>query len=103
MSENRRLIDADKLVEVAQQAYNEWNLAMAAADGNREINKVFKQQELCKKVMQLAKFCPTVDAVEVVRCEECRHNDPNRLLNCGYHISPMPKDGYCSAGKKKEG
>ena len=45
-----RPIDADKIVEVAKHAWNEWNLAMATQDTNRGVNKVLKKQELCKAV-----------------------------------------------------
>lgn len=55
-----RLIDADKIVEVAVHAYNEWNKAMAAAEG-REINRCFKMQELCKAVKAVTDDCPTID------------------------------------------
>lgn len=55
-----RLIDADKIVEIAEHAYGEWNKAMAAADG-RQINRCFKMQELCKAVKSVADDCPTID------------------------------------------
>lgn len=55
-----RLIDADKIVEVAEHAYSEWNLGMAAAEG-RQINRCFKMQELCKAVKSVADDCPTID------------------------------------------
>ena len=63
---DQRLIDANEIVEVAEHAYHEWNLAMAAADGQRQINRVFKMQELCKAVKAVAEAAPTVDAVPVV-------------------------------------
>lgn len=52
-----RLIDADKIVEVAEHAYGEWNKAMGAAEG-RQINRCFKMQEL------LRVFCLSRDRVE---------------------------------------
>ena len=55
-----RLIDADKIVEVAEHAYGEWNKGMAAAEG-RQINRCFKMQELCKAVKGVADDCPTID------------------------------------------
>lgn len=55
-----RPIDADKIVEVAVHAYNEWNKAMAAAEGH-EINRCFKMQELCKAVKCVADDCHTID------------------------------------------
>lgn len=55
-----RLIDADKIVEVAEHTYGEWNKAMGAAEG-RQINRCFKMQELCKAVKSVADDCPTID------------------------------------------
>lgn len=54
-----RLIDADKIVEVAEHAYGEWNKAMGAAEG-RQINRCYKMQELCKAVKGVADDCPTI-------------------------------------------
>lgn len=106
MANEKRLIDANRIVEVAERAYNAWNLAMATADGKREINLVYKRQELCKAVKAVADDCPTVYAVEVVhgrwvpvpssdmmtgkayKCSECnkmRYGSfmPNYCQNCG--------------------
>ena len=66
MANEKRLIYADDIVKVAEHAYHEWNLAMAAADGQRQINYVYKMKELCKAVKAVADAAPTVDAVEVV-------------------------------------
>ena len=55
-----RAIDADKAIEVAQIKYNDWNLAMAAADGRREINLCFKKQELFKAVKAVLDCVPTL-------------------------------------------
>lgn len=41
----KRLIDAGDIVAVAEKAYDAWNLAMATADGKREINLVYKRQQ----------------------------------------------------------
>lgn len=74
MSENK-LVRAECMVNLARHAYNEWNLAMAAAEGNRQINKCFKMQDLCKAVESVVNAAPAVDAVEVVRCKDCIHYD----------------------------
>ena len=55
-----RTIDVDKAMEVAQIKYNDWNLAMAAADGQREINLCFKKQELFKAVKAVLECVPTL-------------------------------------------
>lgn len=56
-----RLIDANEIVEVAERAWNAWNLAMATQDTNQGINKVLKRQELCKAVKAVAEGAPTID------------------------------------------
>lgn len=56
-----RLIDANEIVEVAERAWNVWNLAMATQDTNQGINKVLKRQELCKAVKAVAEGAPTID------------------------------------------
>ena len=50
---------------------------------------------------------PTVDAVEVVRCRECKHCDPENY-HCDHPMStaaPLKRkpDDFCSYGERKEG
>lgn len=101
-----RPIDADNIVQVAEHAYNEWNLAMAAADGRREINHVYKMQELCKAVRAVANAAPTITLDDLIphgwwepnginphngvvgnwQCTNCNRvslNDTNYCPNCG--------------------
>lgn len=105
-----RLIDANEIVKVAEHAYNEWNLAMAAADGKREINKTYKMQELCKAVKAVADNCPTIDAVPVVRCRHCRSHhweqEPchgKTVHYCKKLGAEVTADFFCAAGKRKDG
>jgi hypothetical protein len=112
-----RLIDADKIVEVAEHAYGEWNKAMGAADG-RQINRRYKMQELCKAVKGVADGCPTIDpeslrpTAHIMRgtvpdthddafCSNCRsylgvpgvdYEDYDSVLNHRYKYCP-----YCGA------
>lgn len=107
MANKKRLIDANLIVEVAERAYNAWNLAMAAADGNREINLVYKRQELCKVVKAVAEDCPTVDAVEVVRCGNCKHfREPFCVRRDDEthreRINMLTVD-FCSYGERRDG
>ena len=53
-------------------------------------------------VIMMIKTAPTVDAVPVVRCRECKYRDgtpgqPN--IQCGQ----MHEDDFCSYGERKEG
>ena len=50
---------------------------------------------------------PTVDAVEVVRCRECKHCDPE-THHCDHHmgtVAPLRRkpDDFCSYGERKDG
>ena len=51
-------------------------------------------------VIMMIKTAPTVDAVPVVRCRECKH-----LGFCGdaTNLEVMGFYGYCSRGERKEG
>ena len=55
-----------------------------------------------EKIRELLRDAPTVDAVPVVRCRECKFRDgtpgqPN--IQCGN----MHDDDFCSYGERKEG
>ena len=50
---------------------------------------------------------PTVDAVEVVRCKDCKHCDPENY-HCDHYMGtvvPLSRkpDDFCSYGERKEG
>lgn len=59
-------ISREAALKAAEHAYGEWNLAMAAADGARQINLVYKRQELLKAVASVFDIVPAAD-VEPVR------------------------------------
>ena len=67
-----RLIDANYIVEVAERAWDAWNLAMATQDTNRGVNKVLKRQELCKAVKSVAENAPTIDPETLPIVQELR-------------------------------
>ena len=55
---------------------------------------------------------PTVDAVEVVRCKDCKHYDNSegiqwchlnsKFAQWGTDWHSFPEDGFCSYGERKE-
>lgn len=59
-------ISREAALKAAEHAYGEWNLAMAAADGARQINLVYKKQEMLKAVASVFDIVPAAD-VEPVR------------------------------------
>ena len=53
---------------------------------------------------------PAVDAVEVVRCRECKHSiagvvsdDEKRMVRCTVFHDWIDRDGYCHMGAKMDG
>lgn len=59
------------------------------------------------KVVGLIKNAPAVDAVEVVRCKDCKHWDEIKH-GCGWCCATTPShvwtndDEYCRRGERKE-
>lgn len=59
------------------------------------------------KVLEWIDKAPTIDAVPVVRCRECKHCDPENN-HCDHHMgtaAPLRRkpDDFCSYGERKEG
>lgn len=84
MANEKRLIDANALIE---EAYAEGAYGYVDAK-------------------QIAD-APTVDAVEVVRCRQCKHCDPENH-HCDHHmgtVAPLRRepDDFCSYGERKDG
>lgn len=65
-------IERKTAVKAAEHAWDEWNLAMAAADGRREINLVYKRQELCKAVASVFTSAPAADVAPIEALERLR-------------------------------
>ena len=89
----RRLIDANKLIDFI------------------DVGHLRHPGELCYSEVNVANLllhAPTVDAVEVVRCQDCLFYTPvdNNTGKCvfliGKHQYVVP-DGYCYLGERKEG
>ena len=85
-----RLIDADKLNEEFQNHYEVRNQ---------------KQNATMDEVCMMLFHAPTVDAVPVVRCRECKHHH-----DCGTHFCdalgmdyPDDSEFFCAYGERKEG
>ena len=80
-----RLIDADKL----KQHYAYW-----------ESSKYDYMQEEKKLFDDIVDQQPTVDAVEVVRCKDCKYRKKNTfyLHNMRYEDD----NGFCSYGERTE-
>ena len=105
-------IRREDAIKYAENAYHEWNLAMAAADGKREINLVYKRQELCKAVESVFRDMPAADVAPVVhgkwgdngiagsmlvKCSvcgfDCGANSFSYCPNCGARMRKAKMDG----------
>lgn len=115
-------ISREEAIKAAEHAYGEWNLAMAAADGARQINLVYKRQELLKAVASVFDIVPAVD-VEPVRhaswsicvsdesflCLECsvcgrrvENIDLHHLLDAVDYDEVLRRYPYCHCGRKMD-
>ena len=79
----KRLIDANKLIELC-------NIMSDKCDGIGE--------SIWHQFATTVEWCPTVDAVEVVRCEDCKYHS----YWCEEHETRVPLDAYCWCGEREE-
>lgn len=113
-------ISREAALKAAEHAYGEWNLAMAAADGARQINLVYKRQELLKAVASVFEIVPAADVEPVRRgnwnirllrestlCLECSvcgrkvdNSDLHFLLELGEYGVACQLYPYCHCGAK---
>lgn len=113
-------ISREAALKAAERAYGEWNLAMAAADGARQINLVYKRQELLKAVASVFEIVPAADvepvrygnwnirlADEMTLCLECSicgrkvdNIDLHYLLEAGEYGEACRRYPYCHCGAK---
>lgn len=96
-SNGKRLIDANELMDVIRQ--HEYRLATKQGSIDYGMFTLGIQQSVDEQ--------PTVDAVEVVRCWQCKHCDPENH-HCDHHmgtVAPLRRepDDFCSYGERKEG
>ena len=57
-----------------------------------------------KDVWRELENAPTIDAVPVVRCKDCKHRDTENGLceGRGWPMQLVPDDGYCDKGERSE-
>ena len=86
----QRLIDANKLIDFI------------------DVGHLRQPGELCYSEVDVANLllhAPTVDAVEVVRCRECKYLMFSDCYGeCGKgHMGIVSSNDFCSYGERKEG
>ena len=80
---------------------NEKRLIDANALANRAFTPLGTLYGLVIRLTDL-RNAPTVDAVEVVRCEDCKHY---RTSGCAMdtYAFDVVEEGFCSYGERREG
>ena len=58
---------------------------------------------LAAKVLREVSDAPTVDAVIVTRCKNCRSYNKPKTGWCEVHLDREHPDDFCSYGKRKDG
>ena len=93
-----RLIDADTLKREAQKLSTEvW-----------KTNRVAKVTTILNQFIDWVEVMPTIDAVKVVRCKDCRwYERPKAKIfeNCcrNNYLIPVEPNDYCSYGERRKG
>ena len=95
MATEKRLIDANKLIEALPIVTEDKQITLYGAVAD---------------FMVMISAMPTEDAVEVVRCKDCKHYDNSEgiqwcKLNSkfypgGFDWHSFPEDGFCSCGER---
>ena len=111
MATERRLIDANKLVEAIEDiGWYHFNLLGKLGAGANPANNtpLYKAFDIYNAI----KEAPTVDAVEVVRCKDCKHCkkyrnrlDPMRnhqlCVRMDKYAFGVEEDDFCSYGERR--
>ena len=90
-----RLIDANKFIERCKQIIHE------ESDNPACISWAFAYDNMIDEINEQ----PTVDAVEVVRCKDCKYCNYYSIsddFTCRYWDWPTKENGYCHIGEKSE-
>lgn len=90
-----RLVDADQMAVEESEAY------MSAQVQITDDLKWLVNFSAHSKIQRLIADTPTVDAVPVVRCRDCKHLFGTLCAVCGL-LSRKPED-FCSYGERRDG
>ena len=84
-----RLIDADKLIVPDKDCSGK------CRDCNNHVTN-------CMELADLVNDAPTIDAVEVVRCKDCKYWRNDHTCHEHSLVSPMGANEFCSRGERGE-
>lgn len=88
-----RYINADALKDRFENlAYDDWNQGTGTTWANA-----------FREAVDVVEDMPTADAVEVVRCKDCKYRDDyDFCTGRGYPNALVPDDGFCDKGKRRD-
>ena len=92
MANEKRLIDANALTDKFLRHYTKQE---------KKGNLSFVACEIKQGFADMVNEAPTVDAVEVVRCEVCKHHDHCEVETFLRYVDRI-ENPYCSAGERKD-
>lgn len=97
----QRLIDAEQLPKMFDEEYKK--TMQLVKDGERHLDNL---AEGFAEAIHIVKYiAPTVDAVPVVRCRECKYSyEDLDGLTCSHGPCvdcPVPDDFFCSFGERR--
>ncbi len=89
MSTEKKIIDYLELKKLFDEEYKK--TAALIRDGEEHLDNLAEGfYEADRVIFRL----PTVDAVEVVRCKDCKHRCSGEYCEC------RPEDGFCNDGER---
>jgi hypothetical protein len=97
MTNEKRLIDAEPIKKFIVDGLN-----------NPDLKKAFGHDAI--EILAEIEYAPTVDAVEVVRCKDCKHfvqSEPYDPCECmkwtvKWGVAYVNPDDFCSYGERKK-
>ena len=102
MAQNERLISSDALKKEIIEAFRSNTSAMAKTEFDNDFwYTCLGKQTSLQGIMD---FIEEMDAVEVVRCKDCKHIETieNSIPYCTWHHSGCGYDDFCSYGERKD-
>ena len=113
MDDLKRLIDADPVYEDLRKSYEELKSIRDTLTQHEDIQICNAQLITFQEALIRIKDAPTVDAVEVVRCKDCKHYNKREIrcdhpcldweVECYDHWLDVALDDFCSYGERREG
>lgn len=95
----RRLIDADEALRLFGEEYEQTKELID--NGETQLDNLAEGFTEADHIIKYV--LPTVDAVIVTRCKNCRSYNKPKTGWCEVHLDREHPDDFCSYGKRKDG